>query len=316
MSAIEEQIRDAEGRLFARYDVSVTEHLLHLKVEGSALRVRVLETGSGPPVMLLHPATLFAAHWAPMLPHIPNRRLLCVDFPGHGLSDGVDYRNHDPRSHTVAMLRQLLSELGLGAVPMVGNSLGGMAALWLAVDEPSLVPQVVIFGVPALALPGVRPSLILSLLTVPGINRLLLSLPSSPNRSRGLLKAPLGRAAWAQTPQEVFEIHDLASRRPEFALTLSTMLQTASRWFSPRPHIVLADSELAGLHQPVRFIWGENDMFGGPEIGERAAELMQDAAIAIYPGGHHPQLDDPKRCGRSISEFLTASTLARKGALS
>ena len=27
MSTIEEQIRDAEGRLFARYDLSVTEHL-------------------------------------------------------------------------------------------------------------------------------------------------------------------------------------------------------------------------------------------------------------------------------------------------
>ncbi len=306
MSTIEEQIRDAEKRLFARYDVSVTEHLVDLKVGGSALRVRVLETGSGPPVVLLHPATFFAAHWAPMLPHIPNRRLLCVDVPGHGLSGGVDYRKHDPRQHTVAMLRQLLSELGLGAVPMVGNSLGGMAALWLAVDEPSLVSQLVIFGGPALALPGVRPDLILALLTVPGINRLLLSLPSSPNRSRSLLKAPLGRAAWAQTPQEVFEIHHLAGRRPEFALTLSTLAQAAWRWRTPRPHVVLADSELAGLHQPVRFLWGENDMFGGPEIGERAADLMLDAAIAIYPGGHSLQLDDPERCGRAISGFLSA----------
>ena len=304
MSTIEEQIRDAEGRLFARYDVSVTEHLLDLKVEGSALRVRVLEAGSGPPVLLLHPGTFFAAHWAPMLPHIPNRRLLCIDFPGHGLSGGVDYRKHDPRQHTVAMLRQLLSELGVGAVPMVGNSLGGMAALHLAVDEPSLVSQLVIFGGPALALPGVRPDFILALLTIPGINRLLLSLPSSAKRSRSLLKAPLGQAAWAQTPQEVFEIHYLASRRPEFALSISTMLQTAARWFSPRPHIVLSDSEIAGLHQPVRFLWGDNDIFGGPEIAQRAADLMPDAAVEVYPGGHHLQLDDPERCGRAISGFL------------
>ncbi len=308
MSTIEEQIRDAEGRLFARHGVSVTEHLLHLKVEGSALRVRVLEAGSGPPVVLLHPGTFFAALWAPVIPHIPNRRLLCVDFPGHGLSDGVDYRNHDPRQHTVAMLRQLLSELGLGAVPLVGNSLGGMAALWLAVEEPSLVSRAVILGVPAVALPGGRLNWILALLSVPGINRLLLSLPSSPKQSRRMMKDSPGSAAWARSPQEVFEIHHLAGRRPEFALTLSTMLQTATRWFSPRPHIVLADSEIAGLHQPVRFLWGDNDMFGGPEIAERAADLMQDAAVAVYPGGHHPQLDDPERCGKFVSEFLTAST--------
>ena len=154
MSTIEDQIRDAEGRLFARYDLSVTEHLLDLKVEGEELRVRVLEAGSGPPVVLLHPGSWFAAMWSPMLSHVPNRRLLCVDFPGHGLSGGVDYRKHDPRHHTVAMLRQLLSELGLGPVPLVGNSLGGMSALWLTVDEPSLVSHLVIFGVPAIALPG------------------------------------------------------------------------------------------------------------------------------------------------------------------
>ncbi len=316
MSTIEEQIRDAEGRLFARYDVSVTEHLLDLKVGGSALRVRVLEAGSGPPVVLLHPGIWFGAQWLPLLPHIPNRRLLCVDFPGHGLSGGVDYRKHDPRQHTVAMLRQLLSELGLGAVPVVGNSLGGMAALWLAVDEPSLVSHLVILGVPAVGLPGGRPDLVLSLLSVPGINRLLLSLPSSPNRSRSLTKGPLGRAAWGQTPRELFEIHYLAGRRPEFAPTLSTLLQTLFRWRTPRPRMALTDSELAGIHQPVRFLWGDNDMFGGPEVAERAAGLMPDAAVEVHRGGHHLQLDYPERVGKFVSEFLTVPTPAREDALS
>jgi pimeloyl-ACP methyl ester carboxylesterase len=181
-----------------------------------------------------------------------------------------------------------------------------MAALWLAVDEPSLVSHLVILGIPAVALPGGGPNVILSLLSVPGINRLLLSLPSSPNRSRSLLKAPLGRAAWAQTPQEVFEIHHLTSRRPEFAPTTATLLQNLFRWRTPRPHIELTDPELAGLRQPVRFLWGDNDMFGGPEIAERAAGLMQDAAVEVHPGGHHLQIDDPERCGRFISEFLSA----------
>ncbi len=315
MSTIEEQIRDAEGRLFARYDVSVTEQLLDLKVGGSALRVRVLEAGSGPPVVLLHPGLWFGAQWLPLLPHIPNRRLLCVDLPGHGLSGGVDYRKHDLRDHTAAMFRQLLSELGLGAVAVVGNSLGGMAALHLAVDQPSLVSHVVIFG-QNIALPGARIHWMLAPLTLPGINRLFLSLPSSPNRSRILSKALLGPAALAQTPQEMFEIHHLASRRPEFVFTLSTLGQAVARWRTPRPQVVLADSELAGLTQPVRFIWGENDIMGGPEIGERAAELMPDAAIAIYPGGHCLQLDDPERCGKFVSEFLTAPTPTREGALS
>jgi len=99
MHAIEEQIRDAEGRLFARYDVSVTEHRLDLKVEGSPLRVRVLEAGSGSSVVRLHPASWFGADWAPLLPHLSDRRLLCVDFPGHGLrrSPKPEFRCRTPR---------------------------------------------------------------------------------------------------------------------------------------------------------------------------------------------------------------------------
>ena len=306
MSALEARIRDAERRLFARSNVSVTEHLLHLKVDGSPLRLRVLESGSGRPVLLLHPGGWFAAQWAPLLPHIPDRRLFAIDFPGHGLSDAVDYRRHDTRAHVVAMLRQLLSELGLGAASLVGNSLGGAASFWLTIDEPDLVDRLVILGVPGPVLPGVRPDLVLGLLSVPGFNRLLMKLPSSPNRSRNLSKAALGQTALARTPAEMFEIHHLASRRPQFALTLSTFLQTTLRLRSAQPHALLSDSELDGVSRPTHFIWGDDDIFGGPEMGERAAALMKHATLAVHPGGHFLQFTDPERLGRAISGFLSA----------
>jgi pimeloyl-ACP methyl ester carboxylesterase len=185
-----------------------------------------------------------------------------------------------------------------------------MAALWLAIDEPRLASRVAILGLPGSVLPGSRPDLALALLSIPGLNRLLLSLPSSPKRSRSLLKLPLGRAALAKTPQEMFEVHHLASRRPEFALTLSTFMETTLRWRSPRPGIVLSDSEIRGLRQHVRFIWGDGDIYGAPEIGDSAARLMQHATITVHPGGHFPQLDDPEGCGRCISELLTVEPLA------
>jgi pimeloyl-ACP methyl ester carboxylesterase len=220
----------------------------------------------------------------------------------------VDYREHDFRQHTVAMLQQLWSALGLGATPVLGSSLGGMSALWLAVADPNLVSKLVILGVPAIALRGAKLDLALRLLTIPGLNRLLLSLPSSPENSRRLSKGAFGPGALARTPREAFEIHHLAGRRPEFGTTLTTMLQTATRWFSPLPRVVLTDSEIAGLHQPVRFIWGDRDIYGGSEVGNRAAGLMQDAALAVHPGGHFPQLDDPERCGKLVSEFLSVTS--------
>ena len=305
MRVIDEGIRDAEQRLFAKYAIQVSERFVTVRVNDSALCMRVLETGSGSPVLLLHPAGWFAAQWAPLLPHIPGCRLLCLDFPGHGLSDGVDYRKAAPRAHTVALLHELVAALSLGSLPLVGNSLGGMAALWFAVAEPSLTSRVVVLGLPGSVLPGARPDLALAALSIPGINRLLLRLPSNAKRSRALLRRPLGNVAVARVPEEMFEIHYLASRPTEFGLTLSTFMQATLRWRSPRPGVVLSDAEMGRIRQPMHFIWGESDIYGAPAIGRHAAELMPHATLDVRPGGHFPQLDDPEGCGKSIVDFLS-----------
>jgi 2-hydroxy-6-oxonona-2,4-dienedioate hydrolase len=306
MSTIEDRVRDAERRLFARYGVQVTERFVRLR--GPALRIRVLEVGSGPPVVLLHPAGWFAAQWTPLFSHLPGYRLVSIDFPGHGLSDSVDYRKEDPRRHTVDLLQGLFSELGLDNVPVVGNSLGGMAALWLAIGKPNLVSRLIILGLPGSVLPGSRPDRALAVLSIPGINRFLLRLPSSAGRSRALLKKPLGPLGFANTPKEIFEIHYLASRRAAFVVSLSTFMQKTLRGGSPRPDVLLGDNELRGISQPVHFTWGADDIYGAPTIVERAAGLMPSATLEVRPGGHFPQLDDPEACGERIAGLLSLST--------
>jgi len=207
------------------------------------------------------------------------------------------------------MIRELVAALSLDSLPMVGNSLGGMAALWLAVAEPGLASRVVVLGLPGSVLPGARPDLALAALSIPGINRLLLRLPSNVKRSRALLRQPLGNVAVARVPEEVFEIHYLASRRAEFSLTLSTFMQTTLRWRATRPGVVLSDAEMGRIRQPVHFIWGESDIYGAPAIGRHAAELMPHATLDVRPGGHFPQFDDPGGCGKSIADFLSCQAL-------
>jgi len=68
----------------------------------------------------------------------------------------------------------------------------------------------------------------------------------------------------------------------------------------PRPENLLTDAELRGIELPVRFIFGGADVYGGPEVGERAASLMPDARLDVLPGGHAPFLDDPGRCAELI----------------
>jgi pimeloyl-ACP methyl ester carboxylesterase len=77
----------------------------------------------------------------------------------------------------------------------------------------------------------------------------------------------------------------------------------AMRAGRPLPENFLSEDELKRLDVPVLFIWGEQDIYGGPEIGERAVAMMPRARLEKIPGNHAPFLDDPERCGRLIAEF-------------
>jgi pimeloyl-ACP methyl ester carboxylesterase len=212
MTRLEARLRSTERALFIRCGVEPTEYIVQAGTAADAPRLRVLAFGTGAPVVCLHAASWFAAHSAPLCALLPTRRVYCVDMPGHGLSDAVDYSNRDVRAFQTELFAALLTGLGLTHVPVVGNPLGGMTALWLALDAADLVSQVVILGIPATAHTGARPSLLLSLLSVPGLNRLLLALPATATSSRLSLRTAFGADAIDRVPSELFTIHSLGRR--------------------------------------------------------------------------------------------------------
>jgi pimeloyl-ACP methyl ester carboxylesterase len=303
---VETDIRKAEAALFRRFGTQPSECTARTHLDGSSLRI--LSFGNGRPVLCLHAASWFAAHWAPLCALLPGHRFHCVDMPGHGLSGEVNYHGKELRAFQVALFREVAASLGLQNSPIIGNSLGGMTALWLALDAPELVSRLVILGVPATALQGAQPDLILSLLSMPVLNRLVLAIPATTFTSRMAMRGALAASDQVLAP-ELFEIHALARRRREFALTVASWMAATHVWRGAREGVVISHEELARLRQPTLFIWGERDIFGGPEIAKRAARVMPVARVEILPTGHHPQLTATSQCASLVERFL-ADTVA------
>src|ERR1700760_4262020 len=136
----------AESRLFDACGVQVTSR--RVRLADPSLTVRVLDTGEGPPLVLVHGSGMSASTWAPLMPHLAPRRLIALDLPGFGLSDPFDYSGRALRQHAVAQLTSLLDALGLDRVPVVGTSLGGMWALSMAVAAPDRTTAVASLGGP------------------------------------------------------------------------------------------------------------------------------------------------------------------------
>jgi pimeloyl-ACP methyl ester carboxylesterase len=276
------------------------------------MRARVLETGEGAPVILVHGGGGVGATWAPLMARMPGVRLMVVDRPGFGLSDGFDYRDVDLRRHAVAFLESVLDALGIERAAFVGNSMGGLWSFWLALDRPERVSTLVQLGSTAL-LTGTMAPLPMRLLSVPGLNRLMLAAERpSPEQARKFL-ARLGHDEAVidrQLPEEFFEMLAASQELPDYATAWSTLVERCLTLRGAVPDVRLGTEELRRVRQRTLFVWGESDVFGGPEIGELAARLMPRAEIAAVPGGHLPWLDEPEVSAEAVSRLLRSSVLA------
>jgi pimeloyl-ACP methyl ester carboxylesterase len=302
-SASADAFKAAERALLAEYDVAATSR--HLPLADPALTVRVLESGAGVPVLMLHGSGMSAPTWAPLLAQLPDRTIHAVDLPGFGLSDPHDYNGRSLREHAVAQVGSMLDGLGLTRATIVGTSLGAMWALCMALDHPERVEAVVGLGIPAVAFPGMRGDPYFRAMTTPGIRRLVsrVPVPKSAKATRRATAKALGRHALDRLPDSYFEVMAATMRMPGFRLAMTSHLNLAMRSGRPRPENTFTDDELRSIAVPVELIFGSDDVYGPPDIGERAVELMPAARLHVLPGGHAPFLDDPQRCAELIRDI-------------
>ena len=127
--------------------------LKHHHVTTSLGEVAVAETGEGPVLVMLHgggPGASGVANYHQNLPALARRfRVVLPDQPGFGGSYRPTEADLDERSITqitVDALFQALDELGIERFHLLGNSLGGAAALAMAQTRPDRVAGLVLMA--------------------------------------------------------------------------------------------------------------------------------------------------------------------------
>ena len=302
---LENKIRHAEKQLFEAAGLNAEASFVELRRTGASLRV--LSFGSGQPVVLLHGVGLSAAAWMPLLGELTGFRIHAVDLPGHGLSGPVAYRRAEVRGHTVRLIDDLYEALALGPTPVVGHSLGAMFALWYAAARPGRIGSLVVVGDPAVALPGVRVRMPLSVMTVPVLGPAVLRSPTPRPVYRALFGMGLGRAAAAAAPSELLDVLRFAARRSGNARTIAALMHAINGFRRPRPESVMGADELGRVAVPTVFLWGREDAYLAPGDARPWIEKMPAATLHEVPGGHGPWFEDPARCAGLITRQLTAT---------
>ena len=100
--------------------------------------------GAGPAVLCLAGLTRNSADFTYLLPHLPDHRVIRLDYRGRGLSEYPE----DFMSYNILREGQdaieLLDHLGLERVTLVGTSRGGLIAIALSVTAPARLNGVVL----------------------------------------------------------------------------------------------------------------------------------------------------------------------------
>lgn len=304
MDHFQQQFRSAQQRLLEADHVQFVSRYLDLAEP--AMRVHLLEAGSGPPTLLIHGGNSMAAGWSPLLSRLQSDlHLYAPDRPGCGLTDRIDYAHvKNFRAHANGFVTSMLDALGLDRAHVIGNSIGGFWALLFALENPQRVDRLVMLGEPAGA--SVRPQLRHRIGGTPVLNRLLYATKLRPNRARtrqllaGVVAHP------ERLSEEFVDAAHAAAVLPGARQAWLSMLERLAR---PGRRIELTYSlreRLTDLRAPVLLVWGERDG-AAPVWGQQLAEVTPNARLEVLPdAGHLPWLDEPDRVANLVRDFLRA----------
>jgi pimeloyl-ACP methyl ester carboxylesterase len=263
-------------------------------VEAGGARVLVRDTGRGTPVLLIHGLGSHTGMWAPVERAWPDLRLVSFDAPGVGKSPP---RRPPPSIGGLARLvEELLDQLGLEQVDVLGYSLGGTVAQTVAHRAPERVRRLVLVA----TAPGWG--------CVPGRWRSMIHL-YNPLRyySRTYYDATIGAMAGGQARTDPAFIarhgDERLVDRPSLAGYYAQIMAVAS-W-----------SSLAWLHEiaaPTLVVAGGDDPLMPPVNSVLLARRIHGARLQIHPAdGHLMLFDDKSPALPAIQDFLTATKLEK-----
>jgi 2-hydroxy-6-oxonona-2,4-dienedioate hydrolase len=310
----ETRYRSAEQALFADAGIAPTERWLDLdRLGGSA---RVLDVGDGPPVVFLHGGPMAAATWAYVVAHSPALRCILVDRPGCGLSappETMPSVDSFPSYHS-DLTADVLDALGLERVSLVGNSLGGYAALCSATAMPARVERLVLAGCPAFV-PGWVAPRFFTLLRIPVLGRLLLTAPATKGNVKMFLKQMGEHNALRDgtIPAAMMEWTFAWQRHTATMRHDGAMIAALGTWrdgFDGR--LDLRTEQLAAIRTPSLVLVGTEDPVGAGPVADGLAAAMPSCEAHVLDGlGHLPWLGDPAGLAAHITSFVLAERSSR-----
>jgi pimeloyl-ACP methyl ester carboxylesterase len=243
-------------------------------------RVHVVESGTGPAILLVHGTAGTTLDWeTSVLEDLArDHHVIALDLYGMGFSDrdgGFPYGF----ALWTDQLVQTLDALGVERAAVIGQSLGGAISLVFAGRYPARVERVVsVDSGPWL------PPFLLPMLT-PGLGEMLLA------RGEYWPDRPDQGAVYARRMREVYGIKGTRE---------SLLRAMRGQFIDGRAYF----GGLAHVGCPTLLIQGESDDIIPTRAAQALQKLLSGSELVLIPGGHFSMQDSPGRFLQEVRRFL------------
>lgn len=251
----------------------------------------VLESGQGPPMVLLHGQGGFAGLWLPLIPELArHHRVIAPDLPGLGASSVHGDPLHPEEVQT--WLRELSDHTCSQPPSLVGFSLGGQLAARFAARNRERIADLVLVGTPGLTgSPRPAPATLVALLrhNVVPTQASNLALLRQLTADLDQLRDTLG-PRW-----KAFAGHLLdRARTPDVRRANQRLLRGIGLERIP-------GDELARITAPTRLVWGREDRVAPLSSAQRASETHNWPLQMIDKAGHLCVVERPHAVLRALA---------------
>lgn len=274
-------------------------------------RTRVIEAGSGEPLVLIHGIGGHAEAYSRNVMRLAQDfRVLAIDLVWHGYSQKEPFNPHMVATYAEQVV-DFLDVIGAEKAHLEGESLGGWVGLWLALHYPQRLHKLVLNTTA-----GVRFKRDAVQVDEAGGRALLASRSleaiRNPNRETIRKRLEWLMASPERVTDELVEIRLKIYSMPEIQQSLT---QVFSHAFGQSPvDEMIAEEQLAGINVPCLVLWTDKNPGTGPDAGERLARLIPGAELHIIKdAAHWPQWEQPEEHDRVVREFLLKRVAAPVG---
>ena len=261
----------------------------YVVVDGT--RIRYVEAGSGPPVVLIHGLGGSIYSWRGVIGPVAAAgfHVVAFDNRGFGGSDKPGTGYHSAELATLAV--HFLDSLHLSDVVLVGHSMGGEIAALAALRAPDRVRGLVLVDAAGF---GTHLPLLARIARAPLLGRMLAGL-----RGRSGVAAAL-RSAYAD-PRRItgadIDQYYAPVAEPDFGRALAGV----ARQFD----FTALAGRLDSIRIPTLVVWGADDRWIPVTIGQGMALRLPRVAFVLVPDAGHDVPDEaPAALDRSLIAFL------------